>query len=480
MQSFRIESDSLGEKQVPTSAYYGVQTVRGCELSNATGLAMDLYPEFIFAIAAIKKAAALANFQAHAFSKEICNAICQASEEVMDGQFAGQFPVDIIHGGGSISSHMNINEVIANRANEILTGQKGYDTVHPNTHVNKSQSTNDVIPAAMKIASYFYLGQLIETVQKMEDAFAIKQEEFKDIVKIGRTCVQDALPITLGQEFSGYTALIKRRKALLINLQERCLKLPLGGTAIGTKVGVTIGYMDNVYKELSNVLGFEVQKDENLFDGLQNADIYVDLSGGLKSLAISMSKIAADLRLLASGPNLGLKELVLPAVQPGSSIMPGKINPAMPELVMQACYLTCGNDVAINMAAEAGELDLNVWESVFIKCIAESSKLLTNGLALFTEHCIKGLKANKEYCYESSSNSLALSVVIASLIDYPTGGMVAKKAIAGNKSIKQVCLDEGILTQEQADILLDPNLLTDGELFAQKIEEYKEKIAIKV
>ncbi len=476
MQDFRIEQDSLGNKQIPNSVYYGIQTVRGVENSSISGQSMDEFPDFVHAIAIIKKAAAIANYKSEAFSKELCQAICQACDEILENKLRGNFPLDIIQGGGGTSANMNLNEVIANRANEIITGHKGYEVVHPNTHVNMGQSTNDVIPTAMKIACHTYFGRLAMELEKLGKVFRKKETEFQDVVKMGRTCIQDALPITLGQEFSGYASLIERRFINIKNLQEKCVKLPLGGTAVGTKVGIKPNYLDNVYTELSNILGYQVYPDDNFFDGLQNADLYVDLSGGLKSLAISLSKIAADLRLLSSGPNLGLKEIILPAVQPGSSIMPGKYNPVIPELVIQTCQVVCGNDFAISMAAEAGELDLNVWEPVIIKSIAESAILLTGSIKHFAEKCINDIVANKEYCYECSSNSLALSTVIATLIDYPTGSMVAQKAMREKKTVKQVCLEEKILTKEQADILLDPILLTDGDLFAQKIEEYKNKI----
>ncbi len=476
MEEFRLEVDSLGEKQIPAVHYYGIQTVRGVENSSISGQTMDDYPDFVYGIAVLKKAAAIANYKSNAFSKEICDAICQASQEVMDGKLKGEFPVDIIQGGGGTSANMNLNEVIANRANEIITGKKGSEVVHPNTHVNMGQSTNDVIPSSMKIACHIYLGRLIKTLEKVEAAFRVKEEEFKTVIKMGRTCIQDALPLTLGQEFSGYASLVERRKNILISLQEKCTKLPLGATAVGTKVGARIGYIDEVYKALSAILGYTVKIDDNLFDGLQNADIYCDLSSGLKGLAISMSKVCQDLRMFSSGPFLGLKEINLPAVQPGSSIMPGKYNPVIPELVIQAAQVVCGNDIAIAMAAEAGELDLNVWEPTIIKCMAESSRLLTGSLEHLAEKCILGITANKEYCYECSTNSLALSTVIATLIDYPTGSFIAKKAIEYKCTIKEACIKEGLLTQEQADVLLDPMLLTDGELFSQKIEEYKDII----
>ncbi len=473
MADFRIEVDSLGEKHIPAERYYGIQTLRAVENSSISGQTMDDYPDFVFAIAAIKKAAAKANYASKGISKNICDAICQAADEVMKGAFKGEFPLDILQGGGGTPANMNLNEVIANRANEIITGAKGSDVVHPNTHVNMGQSTNDVIPSSMKIACHIYFGRLIKTLEKLEASLLRKQEEFKTVVKIGRTCIQDALPVTLGQEFGGYASLVARRRKNLILLQEKCAKIPLGATAVGTKVGVRLGYIDEVYKALSDILGYTVKIDEDLFDGLQNADIYCDLSGGLKALAVSMSKLSQDLRMLSSGPFLGLKEINLPAVQPGSSIMPGKYNPVIPELVIQAAQIVCGNDTAITLAAEGGELDLNVWEQTIIKCMTESSRLLTGSLEHLATKCVDGITANVEYCHECSTNSLALSTVIATLIDYPTGSYIAKKAIEYKCSVKEACIKEGILTPEQADVLLDPMLLTDGELFAQKIEEYK-------
>lgn len=475
----RTEQDCIGTKEIPAEVYYGIQTERARENFEVSGRTMEDYPEFTAAIAKIKKAAALANGKCGALTKEVSEAICQAADEVISGKLPGQYPIDIIQGGGGTSANMNLNEVIANRANEILTGKKGYDMVHPNTHVNMGQSTNDVIPAAMKIACYDYLEKLIVSAKKMEEVLSEKAEEYKDIVKIGRTCIQDALPVTVGQEFSGYYEIIKRRREKLEVLQDKCRKVPLGGTAVGTKMSVHEGYMEHLYPELSKVLGREMIQDANLFDGLQNADIYVDLSAGLKALACAVSKLATDLRIYSSGPRAGFQELVLPSVQPGSSIMPGKINPVMPELMNQICYQVCGNDTVVTMACEGGELDLNVWEPIIIKNMEESSKLLANGILLFTEKCLKGLEVNREVCREYSEKSLALSTVIATLIDYPTGVKVAKRAEKENCSVKEVCLKEELLTAEEAEHLLDPMLLTDGEAFARTIRAYKERHHVK-
>ncbi len=471
----RIEQDCIGTKEIPNEVYYGIQTARAIENFNVSGQTMEDYPEFVSAIAIIKKSAARANVKCGVLSPEVGQAICQAADEVIDGKMKGQFPIDIIQGGGHTSANMNVNEVIANRANEILTGEKGYEKVHPNTQVNMGQSTNDVIPSAMKIACFAYLDKLISSTKHMEEALKEKSRELQDVVKIGRTCIQDALPVTLGQEFSGYYEITKRRRIHLENLRDKCNKIPLGGTAVGTKMSVREGFLDYLYPELSSETGREIKADSNFFDGLQNADIYVDLSAGVKALACAVSKLATDLRMYSSGPRAGLQEITLPAIQPGSSIMPGKINPVMPELMNQLCYQVCGNDAVITMACEGGEQDLNVWEPIIIKNIEESTRLLTNGILLFTDLCIKGLKANRETCREMSEKSLALSTVIATLIDYPAGVKIAKLAEKENISVREACLREGLLTAEEADILLDPLLLTDGEAFARTIREYKEK-----
>jgi len=472
---FRIEEDSLGTKNIPENAYYGIQSERARENFDVSGLALGNYTEFIYAIAAIKKAAAIANAKSLDLSQKIADAIVTATDELLAGKFNDQFLMDIFQGGGGTSANMNVNEVVANRANEILTGSKGYETVHPNTHVNMGQSTNDVIPSAMKIASYKYLGNLIISIKYIEDALKIKKDEFKNIVKIGRTCLQDALPITLGQEFGGYLSYIKRRKQDIINIQHKCLEIPLGATAIGTKVSIRDNYIENVYIELSKIVKMDLKIDEDLFDALQNADIYLDISAGMKTLSTGLSKIATDLRILSSGPNAGFMEITLPAVQPGSSIMPGKVNPVMPELINQICYQVCGNDTAISMACEGGELDLNVWEPVIIKCIAESATLLTNGVKLFVDKCINGITANKEICREYSEKSIALSTVIAMIFDYPTGSKIAKEAVKSGLSIKEVAIKNNILSEADANILLDPFLLTDGELLAKKVDEYKKE-----
>lgn len=370
---------------------------------------------------------------------------------------------------------MNMNEVLANRANEILTGQKGYDAVHPNTHVNMGQSTNDVIPAAMKVTSYQAVNGLIDEVAKLEAVLAQKTEDFADIVKLARTCLQDAVPMTFGQQFSGYYHQVKRLHQALITANRGNLELPLGATAVGTGLSTHEGYLDRVYEELQALTDTPYVAEENFFDGLQNGDGYLEVAAQVKKLAVFLSKMATDFRIQSSGPRAGFNELILPAVQPGSSIMPGKINPVMPELVNQIAYQIIGNDTAITMAVEGGELDLNVWEPVIIKSLFESIQLLTNTLPLFIEKCIADIEPNVDVAREYAEKSTALATVIASLFGYKVGCQVASAAFDQNKRVRDVVLEQGILTPEQADYLLDPMVMTDPAKSAAAIRRYQEE-----
>lgn len=465
----RRETDALGDLLLTENAYYGIQTERARKNFDISGQTYERFPDFIWCIAAIKKAAALANARTGALDKEIADAIGQAADEIMSGKMKDQFPIDIFQGGGGTSINMNVNEVIANRANELLMGEKGYSRVHPNTHVNMCQSTNDVIPSAIKMTCHIYLKKLIKSIDVLEQALRIKTDEFKDVVKLGRTCLQDAVPITLGQEFSGYLGFIMRQKQTLENLMDTCLDIPLGATAIGTGIGTVPGYVENVYMFLSDITGIPVRKEKNYFDALQNGDFYIYVSTGLKALATGLSKMATDFRLLSSGPRAGINEINLPAVQPGSSIMPGKVNPVMPELVNQVCYQVCGNDLAVTMAVEGGELDLNVWEPVIAKCLFESFMLLANSILLFSEKCVMGITANKERCRTYAVSSLALSTVIAARAGYKTGSRVAEYASERNLSIKEAAVEMNILAAEEAEKLFDPMLLTDSEKSGKEI-----------
>ncbi len=456
------EKDCLGEMEIREDVYYGIQTERARNNFSISGATCDDLPEFIKAIAEVKKAAALANNKIGALDEKICNAICAAADEIIAGKMAGNFPVDIFQGGGSTSTNMNVNEVIAKRANEILTGRKGYEKVHPNTHVNRGQSTNDVIPTAIEITCRRYAVELKKSLEHLTAAMARKAEEFKTVVKTSRTCLQDAVPITLGQEFSGYESFLRRHIRLLDELFfNKPLELTLGGTATGTGLSTFEGYMSEVFVQLEKVTGIPVRQKENLFDGFQNGDDYIRISSYLKSLATGLGKIATDLRMMSSGPRCGLQEIFLPAVQPGSSIMPGKVNPVMPELVNQICYQVCGDDVAITMAVEGGELDLNVWEPVIIKNLTEQFKLLTGGMIKFADLCIDGIRANVEKLRADAEATMANATVASTILGYPKGTEIAQKAVAEGKTVKQVIREMKLFPDEEIDKLFDTLMMTD-------------------
>ncbi len=471
----RKEKDALGELLLPDDAYYGVQTERAKRNFSISRQKISHYPKFLWCLTAIKKSAALANLKVGVLEKDIADAICIAADEIMDGKMESQFPVDIFQGGGETSANMNVNEVLANRANEILTGHKGYDRVHPNSHVNMGQSTNDVIPSAVKMACYLHLIELESTIVELKAVLRRKTREFKDVVMIARTCLQDAVPITLGQEFSGYLSFIRRQGQEIQKAADSCLDIPLGATAVGTGLGIFPGYTEAVYRYLPEISGISVRKEKNFFDGLQNGDVYVRVSAVLKSLATGLAKIAGDLRILSSGPRAGFGEIELPAAQPGSSIMPGKINPVIPEMIMQVCYQVCGHDLSITMAVEGGELDLNVWESLIMKCLFESCTLLKNSIRLFADRCIAGIKANRDICLAHAEASIALVTVLVPILGYQSAVDVAKKALSKGTSIKETAVEMGLLKTKEANELLNPMNLTNPEKYSRLLQNTKER-----
>jgi aspartate ammonia-lyase len=474
---FRVEHDCLGELQVPENLYWGIQTERAKNNFQISGRTIDELPTFVHSIALIKKAAALANRDIGQLDKRIAEAICRAADEIVADKFRGAFPLDVFQGGGYTSANMNVNEVIAHRANELLTGHKGYDAVHPNTHVNMGQSTNDVIPAAMSLACHWYLKELIGSVTHLEKILAKKVLEFANVVKVSRTCIQDAVPITLGQEFSGYLSFVRRQITNLQTLMDSCAELPLGATAVGTGLGAFEGYAIKVYEHLASLTGIKVRMNPNLFDGLQNTDAYLQISSGLRTLATGLGKFATDLRIMSSGPRAGFNEIELPAVQPGSSIMPGKINPVMPEMMNQVCYQVCGNDFAITMAVEGGELDLNVWEPVLVKCLSESCTLLTRSIPIFTNLCVAGIKANEAVCRKNADHCLAISTVVSALFGYEEGVKVAQEAYRTGATVKEVAVKFGLLSAEEAETLLNPLMLTDQTKSSQILALRRAKTA---
>ena len=468
----RIEHDFLGEMELDDASLFGIQTLRGVGASGVTGHSFGQDGmTLIRAIAMIKKAAALANLEVGGLDRTVAGAICKAADEVIAGRWNDQFPVDLITGGGGVSVHMNVNEVLAHRASAILSGLE----VHPNTHVNMGQSTNDVLPSAMLLAAHELLEEVCAAVEELAEVSAGKEEEFRDTVKLGRTCLQDALPVTLGQTFSAWVSFLRRQKDNLKRLAADCLELPLGGTAVGTGAGSLPGFKKAVFARLKELSGLEVRAAENCFDAMQFGDIHIHISSALKALSAGLSKMGSDLRLLSSGPKGGMGELILPAVLPGSSIMPGKINPILPELVMQVHFLVCGNDAAVTMAVERGELELNVWEAVVTRCTLDSCRLLSRSIVLFARRCVAGVKADVGHCREEAEKSTALAAMIAAVFGYEAGSRVAREALSSGRSIREVAVDMGLLGEEAAAELLDPARMTDGEQMAQAIAEARNR-----
>ncbi|SHK23937.1 aspartate ammonia-lyase [Hathewaya proteolytica DSM 3090] len=457
---FRFESDSIGEKQVPKEAYYGVQTLRGCENFRITGRVMC--KEFIDSLAEIKKACAITNNEVKEISDDVKDAIVKACDEIIAGQLHDQFIVDPIQGGAGTSANMNVNEVVANRAGEMLGGAKGaYDKVHPNDHVNRGQSTNDVIPTAGKITAIKLLTALIKKAEDLVVALDKKSAEFNDVIKMGRTQMQDAVPVRLGQEFRAYSSAIKRDVARLKNAQNSLFVCNMGGTAIGTGINADEVYFKNIVNNLNKVTGMDFKQAEDLVDSTQNLDGFVAVSSVLKTCAVNLSKMSNDLRLMSSGPRTGFGEINLPAKQNGSSIMPGKVNPVIPEVVSQVAFNVIGNDMTITMAAEAGQLELNAFEPVIFYNLFESIETLTHAIDTLIVNCIDGIEANRERCKNMVENSVGIITAICPHVGYKESAKIAKMAIKTGESVRKIALSENILTEEQLNKILDPMEMTE-------------------
>lgn len=455
----RMEHDSIGALNVPAEAYYGVQSMRAATNFQITH--RPLHPVLIDSIVMVKKAAAITNEKSGKLNRQIAQAIIQACDEILDGSFRDQFIVDAIQGGAGTSANMNANEVIANRAIEILGGTKGdYSIVHPNDHVNMSQSTNDVIPTAGKITVLKLLPQTIKELEKLEKAMEEKEAEFDDILKMGRTQLQDAVPIRLGQSFGAFAHVLKRDIKRLKNVMDEMKVLNIGATAIGTAINVDSYYLSNISYELSKVTEISLKQADDLIDATQNLDGFVSVSGVLKTCAVDISKISNDLRLMSSGPRTGLSEINLPARQNGSSIMPGKINPVIPEVVSQVAYLIIGHDYTITMAAEAGQLELNAFEPVLFHHLFESIDTLKEAAATLTKHCITGITANKEQCEEYIEKSVGISTALCPYIGYAKSAEIAKKSLKTGISVKDLVLQEGLLKEEELKEILKPEKMT--------------------
>jgi aspartate ammonia-lyase len=454
---YRIENDSLGNLQVPENAYYGVQTQRAIDNFFISGVKLNQYPQFIKGLAYVKWAAAETNFTLGLLDEKLKNAIVTAAKEVIEGKFDEEFPIDMIQGGAGTSTNMNINEVLANRALEILGHQKGeYQFCSPNDHVNLSQSTNDAYPTAIKLAAINSNNQLIEHLILLIQSFRNKGEEFSHVLKMGRTQLQDAVPMTLGQEFEAYAANLEEEIARLNQNSNLFLEINMGATAIGTGLNAAPGYAKLCAENLAKITGLPFVSAPNLIEATPDTGSYVIYSSALKRMAIKISKICNDLRLLSSGPRCGFNEINLPPMQPGSSIMPGKVNPVIPEVMNQVCFRVIGNDLTVTFAAEAGQLQLNVMEPVLTYAIMESMALLTNGMDTLREKCIDGITANEEHCRNMVLNSIGIVTALNPHIGYKNSTKIAKEALETGKSVYNLVLEYNILSKEQLDDILNP------------------------
>ncbi|MDP3353559.1 MAG: aspartate ammonia-lyase [Flavobacteriaceae bacterium] len=454
---YRIENDLLGDLQVPENAYYGVQTQRAIENFYISGVKLNQYPQFIKGLAYVKWAAAETNFALGLLDEKLKNAIVDAAKEVIEGKFDKEFPIDMIQGGAGTSTNMNINEVLANRALEILGYQKGeYQFCSPNDHVNLSQSTNDAYPTSIKLAAINSNNQLIEHLKLLIQSFRNKGEEFSHVLKMGRTQLQDAVPMTLGQEFEAYAANLEEEIARLNQNSNLFLEINMGATAIGTGLNAAPGYAKLCAENLAKITELPFVSAPNLIEATPDTGSYVIYSSALKRMAIKISKICNDLRLLSSGPRCGLNEINLPPMQPGSSIMPGKVNPVIPEVMNQVCFRVIGNDLTVTFAAEAGQLQLNVMEPVLTYAIMESMALLTNGMDTLREKCIDGITANVEHCRNMVLNSIGIVTALNPHIGYKNSTKIAKEALETGKSVYNLVLEYNILSKEQLDDILNP------------------------
>jgi aspartate ammonia-lyase len=455
----RIEKDFLGEKEVPADAYYGIQTLRAVENFPITGY--KIHEELIKAFAIVKKAAALANMETKRLYEGTGNAIVKAAEEIIEGKWHDHFIVDPIQGGAGTSMNMNANEVIANRALEFIGKERGdYFHISPNSHVNMSQSTNDAFPTAIHIATLNLLEKLLGTMEYMHSVFEQKAEEFDHVIKMGRTHLQDAVPIRLGQEFKAYSRVLERDIKRIKQSRQHLYEVNMGATAVGTGLNADPRYIERVVKHLADISGLPLESAEDLVDATQNTDAYTEVSAALKVCMMNMSKIANDLRLMASGPRAGLGEITLPARQPGSSIMPGKVNPVMAEVINQVAFQVIGNDHTICLASEAGQLELNVMEPVLVFNLLQSITIMNNGFRAFTDCCLKGIGANEEKMKEYVEKSAGIITAVNPHIGYEVAARIAREAILNGEPIRDLCLKYDVLSEEELDLILDPYEMT--------------------
>ena len=460
---FRVESDLIGELNVPAEAYYGVQTQRALNNYKISNTRMCDYPEYVISMAYVKMAAAEANARLGVLDRSIADAIVAACKEIVSGKLLDQFPVDMMQGGAGTSVNMNANEVIANRALELMGHKKGeYKYCSPNDHVNCAQSTNDAYPTAFRYTFYRMNRHLTGALSQLITSFRAKAEEFKDVLKMGRTQLQDAVPMTSGQEFHAFATNLGEE---ILNLERNVnllYEINMGGTAIGTGLNAVPGFAELCTQLMSEFTGDKLVKADDLVEATPDTGAYVSYSAALKRLAVKLSKICNDLRLMASGPRCGLHEINLPAMAPGSSIMPGKVNPVIPEVTNQVCFKVIGNDTTVSFAAEAGQLQLNVMEPVIVQSILESITWLINALDTLRTKCVDGITINADHCYEMVKNSIGIVTALNPYIGYKASTKVAKEALETGRSVYELVLEHGLMTREKLDMALDPVAMTSS------------------
>jgi len=457
----RIEHDLLGEKAIPDDVYYGVQTARALENFHISGVPISQYPDLIRALAMVKLAAARANYECKQFPETILHGIESACREIIDGHLHDQFKVDLIQGGAGTSTNMAANEVIANRALEFMGFSKGeYEHCDPHNHVNCSQSTNDAYPTSLHVAVFLLNGKLLAELRKLVASFHLKGDEFADVIKMGRTQLQDAVPMTLGQEFHAFAESLDNEIFALERIETVLYEVNMGGTAIGTGLNAPEGYAQRCAEHLANVTGKPIRLAVDLVEATQDTQPFVLFSSALKSLAIKLSKICNDLRLLSSGPRAGLGEINLPPMQPGSSIMPGKVNPVIPEVVNQVCFKAIANDLAVTLAAEAGQLQLNVMEPVIAYCILESQTMFMNAAESLRRNCVQGITANQSVCRRYVEYSIGVVTALNPLLGYETATELAAEALKTGKGIVELVRKRKLLSEEEIKTVLDPKSMT--------------------
>ncbi|MDP2237666.1 MAG: aspartate ammonia-lyase [Bacteroidales bacterium] len=453
----RQEHDLLGDRDVPYEYYYGIQTLRALENFNISGITLNFYPDFINSLAIVKMAAAKANYELGLLPKDIAQAIVQACQEILDNRFHSHFVVDMIQGGAGTSTNMNANEVIANRALEILGKERGeYEFCHPNNHVNLSQSTNDAYPTAIKIALIKANEKLVDVLQEFIKVLHKKAKEFSGIIKMGRTQLQDAVPMTLGQTFLAFAVTMEEEIQQLNRTSALFLEVNMGGTAIGTGICADPKYSDKVIPYLRIIAGMDIKLAKNLVEATQDTGDFITYSGALKRLATKLSKMSNDLRLLSSGPRAGFNEINLPPMQPGSTIMPGKVNPVIPEVVNQIAFKVIGNDLTVALAAEAGQLELNVMEPIIVQSLFESIEMLKNGMKILGTRCIAGITANESHCRSMVMNSIGLVTALNPYLGYEASTLIAKQALESGRSIYELVLEKQLLSKQELDKILAP------------------------